>query len=117
MQNAIDRPSGREFFNRSDGFLITQGFVVPKHSIKEHEKVKVEVRLFANLAKLLPPGSQKKRATLTVRKGTTVDELLDRLNLPRKVTNIVMVNGAQGDREAELKEGDVVSVFPPIAGG
>lgn len=79
--------------------------------------MKVEVRLFANLAKLLPPGSQKKRATLTVRKGTTVDDLLDKLNIPSRVTNIVMVNGVQGDREAELNEGDVVSVFPPIAGG
>jgi len=79
--------------------------------------MKVEVRMFANLAKLLPPGSQNKRATVTVKKGTTVDELLERLKIPEKVTNIVMVNGVQGDREAELKEGDVVSVFPPIAGG
>ncbi len=79
--------------------------------------MKVEVRMFANLAKLLPPGSQNKRATITVKKGTTVDELLERLKIPEKVTNIVMVNGVQGDREAELKEGDVVSVFPPIAGG
>ena len=79
--------------------------------------MKVEVRMFANLAKLLPPGSQNKRATMTVKKGTTVDELLERLKIPEKVTNIVMVNGVQGDREAELKEGDVVSVFPPIAGG
>lgn len=79
--------------------------------------MKVEVRMFANLAKLLPPGSQNKRATMTVKKGTTVDELLERLKVPEKVTNIVMVNGVQGDRAAELKEGDVVSVFPPIAGG
>ena len=79
--------------------------------------MKVEVRMFANLAKLLPPGSQNKRATMTVKKGTTVDELLEGLKIPEKVTNIVMVNGVQGDREAELKEGDVVSVFPPIAGG
>ena len=79
--------------------------------------MKVEVRLFANLAKLLPPGSQKKRANVTVRKGTTVEELLDRLNVPLKITNIIMVNGVHKNRETELKEGDVVSVFPPIAGG
>jgi molybdopterin synthase sulfur carrier subunit len=85
--------------------------------IQEHERLKVEIRLFANLAKLLPPGSQKKRATMTIRKGMTVDELLGKLSLPKKVTNIVMINGALGDRETELKEGDVVSVFPPIAGG
>ena len=79
--------------------------------------MRIEVRLFANLAKLLPPGSQKKRAKMTVKKGATVNELLDKLNIPPKVTNIVMVNGAHCDRETVLNEDDVVSVFPPIAGG
>jgi len=79
--------------------------------------VKVEVRLFANLAKLLPPGSQKKRSTINVKKGTTVDELLERLNIPPKITNIIMVNGKHQGRDIELSEGDVLSVFPPIAGG
>jgi molybdopterin synthase sulfur carrier subunit len=79
--------------------------------------MKVEVRLFANLAKLLPPGSQRKRAAMTVRKRATVDELLDKLSVPPKITNIIMVNGVHRDRKTELKEGDIVSVFPPIAGG
>jgi len=79
--------------------------------------VKIEVRLFANLAKLLPPGAQKKRATMTVKKGITIDELLDKMNIPPKVTNIIMVNGVHRDRAAKLEEGDIVSVFPPIAGG
>ena len=79
--------------------------------------MKVEIRLFANLAKLLPPGSQKKRAEITVKKGMTVDGLLDKLNIPPKITNIIMVNGIHRDRKTELQEGDVISVFPPIAGG
>ena len=79
--------------------------------------MKVEVRLFANLAKLLPPGAQNKRATITVKKGATVEELMDKLDIPQKVTNIIMVNGMHRDRKTELNEGDVVSVFPPIAGG
>ena len=79
--------------------------------------MKVEVRLFANLAKLLPPGSQNKRATVTVKKGATIADLFDKLKLPPKTTNVVMVNGVHRDKDAELDEGDVVSVFPPIAGG
>ena len=79
--------------------------------------MKVEVRLFANLAKLLPPGSQNKRTSMIVKKGATVDEVLDKLNIPPRVTNIVMVNGRHRDKGTELNEGDVLSVFPPIAGG
>ncbi len=79
--------------------------------------MKVEIRLFANLAKLLPPGSQNKRAAITVKKETTVDELLEKLNIPSQITNVVMVNGVHKARETQLQEGDVISVFPPIAGG
>jgi molybdopterin converting factor small subunit len=79
--------------------------------------LKVEVRLFANLAKLLPPGSQNKRATLNIKKGTNVAELLEELKIPERVTNVIMINGVYKDKETELNEGDVISVFPPISGG
>lgn len=77
----------------------------------------IEVRLFANLAQLLPPGSKNKRAVITVKEGITVEELLDKLKVPPKVTNVIMVNGTYQDKNTKLKEGDVVSIFPPIAGG
>ena len=79
--------------------------------------MKVEIRLFANLAKLLPPGSQNKRATVTIKKGATVEQLMEKLNIPPKITNVVMINGVHKKKETKLEEGDVVSMFPPIAGG
>jgi len=77
----------------------------------------VEVRLFANLEKLLPPGSQKKRAKVTVKKGALVDELLDKLGIPQNMTNVITVNGVHRSAKTELNDGDIVSIFPPIAGG
>ncbi|MBM3212722.1 MoaD/ThiS family protein [Candidatus Poribacteria bacterium] len=79
--------------------------------------MKVEIRLFANLAKLLPPGSQNKRATVIIKQNSTVEDLLEKMKIPLTITNIVMVNGEHKDKDTVLKEGDVVSVFPPIAGG
>ena len=79
--------------------------------------MKVEVKLFANLAKLLPPGSQKKQSIITVKKGSTISDLLDKLKIPPEMTNVIMLNEVRCDKEAELKEGDKISVFPPIAGG
>ena len=77
----------------------------------------IEVRLFANLAQMLPPDSQNKRARMTVENGTTIGGLLNILKINHRITKILMVNGVQKVIETELHEGDVVSVFPPIAGG
>lgn len=77
----------------------------------------LEVRLFANLAQMLPAGSQNKRAKMTVENGTTIGGLLNVLKINHSITKILMVNGIQKDIETELYEGDVISVFPPIAGG
>lgn len=77
----------------------------------------IEVRLFANLAELLPPGSKNKRAKINVNEGTTVQDLLEKLKIPANVTNVIMVNGIHKSKDTKLNEGDVVSIIPPITGG
>lgn len=79
--------------------------------------MKVEVKLYANLAKLLPSGSQKKQSIVIVRKGATIADLLEKLKIPSEVSNVIMLNGKQCDKNTKLNEGDKISVFPPIAGG
>jgi len=78
--------------------------------------VKVEVKLFANLNKLLPSKS-KNGTVVIVRRGAVVDELLAKLKIPSDMTNVIMINGIQKDKSTILNEGDIVSVYPPIAGG
>lgn len=79
--------------------------------------MEIEVRLFANLAELLPSGSKNKRAKISVKDGITVGELLEELKIPREATNVIMVNGVHSNKEHRLSDGDVVSVIPPITGG
>ena len=77
----------------------------------------ITVRLFATLTKHLPPGSDGRTARLFVPEGTTVGEMLDRLGVPRELTKLLMVDGVHRDADTVLQAGNVLSVFPPIAGG
>lgn len=77
----------------------------------------IEVRLFAFLTEYLPPGADGRRALLTVDEGATVEMVLDQLGIPRGITKLLLVDGVQQKPETALRAGNVLSVFPPIAGG
>jgi len=77
----------------------------------------IEVQLFFDLVKYLPPGSKNKKLSLSLKNGSTVQELLYQLNLPSQAPKIILVNGIKTTNGIQLKEGDVVTIFPPIAGG
>ena len=77
----------------------------------------INVRLFATLTKHLPPGSDGRTAQISVPEGTTVEEVLDRLGVPRELTKLLMVDGVHRGADTVLQAGNVLSVFPPIAGG
>ena len=81
----------------------------------------VQVKLFANLRSKMPNGTG--RGTLEVEENTTLKDLLDKLNISAEISQLTLINGEHCPPEQEwratkeLKEGDVVSVFPPLAGG
>ncbi|MEW6754347.1 MAG: MoaD/ThiS family protein [Candidatus Latescibacterota bacterium] len=79
--------------------------------------VQVEVRLFAFLARYLPPGADGRRALLSVPVGTTVQQVLEQLGIPRGYSKLLLVGGLQEKPDTVLRDGDVLSVFPPVAGG
>lgn len=79
--------------------------------------MKIEVALFATLSKYLPPGAQNRRAVIEVNDGATVREALNELGIPPDLPNILLVNGRQSLENTVLKDGETLSVFPPLAGG
>ncbi len=79
--------------------------------------MKIEVALFATLSKHLPPGTQSRRATLEVKDGATVRDVLNQLGVPPELPNILLVEGRQAPETTVLVEGQTLSVFPPLAGG
>ncbi len=75
------------------------------------------MRLFANLARYLPPGSRGDAAELDVPEDATVDLLLRRLAIPADLPGLLLVNGREAPADCRLRAGDVVTIVPPLAGG
>lgn len=84
--------------------------------------MRVCVRLFASLRDRIPDAARG-QAELTLPDGTSLQELIERLEIPAVQAQMVLVNGEQAPRKEEarrdvtLAEGDTVSIFPPLAGG
>ena len=77
----------------------------------------IQIKLFSSLAKFLPEDTIGKQAPLSVPEKITIVDVLEQLSIPRKMTRLIMVNGVHRRSDYVLQEGDLLSVFPPIAGG
>jgi len=82
--------------------------------------MKMYIELYASLMPLLPPGNSRFRREIKVAEDAVVQDVIDRFNIPMEQAHIVLVNGkfVCDDRDqCSLKEGDVLSIWPPVAGG
>ena len=79
--------------------------------------MRVEVELFATLAAYLPAGTTGDSVTLDLPDGTTVAEVIRSLAIPIRLECLTVVNGRDAPSEHRLADGDVLSLFPPLAGG
>jgi molybdopterin converting factor small subunit len=79
--------------------------------------VRVEVRLFATLARYLPDDNQAGATFLDVAEDSTVADVALALGIPAGLSRIILVNDGDADEERRLRAGDVVTLFPPLAGG
>ena len=83
--------------------------------------MQVTLKLFASLGVCLPPGAKRNKIDIDVGSDTTILSLLDSHHVPREKCHLVMLNGVHYAPEERdkvvLKSGDVVAVWPPVAGG
>src|SRR2546427_73777 len=79
--------------------------------------LKVEVRLFAAFLAYLPAPAPGGAVTLDVPEASTVDDIARRLGIPADLARVVLVNGQDAPPGRPLTGGDVVTIFPPLAGG
>jgi molybdopterin converting factor small subunit len=90
------------------------------------ESMKIYVRLYAFLAERVSeslkeqfpdgvrPGS---RLELDLPDGSTLENLVGRLDLQRQQAKLIFVNGEAKETDYGLQPEDEVGIFPPIAGG
>jgi sulfur-carrier protein len=81
------------------------------------KSMQIEVKLFATLRDYLPKGSSRFSCKMEGDDSTRVQDILSRLKIPEEMPKIILINGVHGKKEQVLKDGDVLSIFPPVAGG
>ena len=82
--------------------------------------MKVRLRLFGELKEYLPEGVSGRSAEIEVPEGLDVLGLILRLGIPYNAEEgeiVVTINDTQAEHRAPLHDGDVVSMFEPLAGG
>jgi molybdopterin converting factor small subunit len=82
----------------------------------------ITFKLYASLTDYLPPAHRNgNQMPLDVADGATIAQVTLPFQLPMKMVHLVLINGHYIAPEARatraLVEGDVLAIWPPIAGG
>jgi molybdopterin converting factor small subunit len=81
----------------------------------------IKVKLFAMLRSRLPEGSNGEDVDLELPDGATAQDVIERLAIPPELAHLVMIDGYHvlpRERERrQLRPGEVLAIFPPVAGG
>ena len=75
----------------------------------------VNVRCFATLTRR-EECEFSNSASMEIGVGAQVNELVDRLGIPRNKVELVFVNGKKKSLETALSDGDRVGLFPAVGG-
>lgn len=84
--------------------------------------MRITLKLYASLSQHLPPEARgSNQVQLEVPDGTPILKVVEPYKLPPKLVHLVLVNGVyvppEQRGEPMLKDGDVLAIWPPVAGG
>ena len=78
--------------------------------------MKVQVKLFGTLRKHLPSDAGGRISEIELTDRATVDDLAVQLGI-EEMPAVVCINDQETHRGRRLQEGDMITFFPPLAGG
>ncbi len=84
--------------------------------------MRITFKLFASLTDYLPPAARQGNIIeLDVASDASISQIIEPFGLPPKLVHLVLVNGVYVEPEQRLSrtlaDGDVLAIWPPIAGG
>ncbi len=80
--------------------------------------MEIKVKLFANLRERVSPKPPiGEPISVELDNPGTISDLLIKLGFPDEDVSIIFINGVHQERNHQLTEGTVVSMFPPSGGG
>jgi len=80
--------------------------------------MKIEVKLLTQMKKYLPdPDMAGNTRTMEIKEKATIRDMFLELGIPADTPKVILLNDRQGKLDDILKDGDKVSVFPPVGGG
>lgn len=84
--------------------------------------MKITLKLFASLTDYLPVAARYSNVLeLDIAPDASISQIIELYGLPPKLVHLVLVNGRYIEPEQRLSqtlvEGDVLAIWPPIAGG
>ena len=84
--------------------------------------MKITLKLFASLTDYLPPAVKyTNMLDMDVAPDSSISQIIGPMALPEKMVHLVLVNGKYVEPEDRLtrtlSEGDVLAIWPRLAGG
>ena len=79
--------------------------------------IRVNVRLFATLRRFFPHYDPEKGIEVKVAEGSTVEGLIQTLQLPKDEARVILINGKSKNLMDTIMDGDQVNIFTPLGGG
>jgi molybdopterin synthase sulfur carrier subunit len=84
--------------------------------------MQITFKLFASLTDYLPPEARYTNIVqLNVAPEASISQIIEPFGLPARMVHLVLINGKYIEPEKRLTqtlaEGDVLAIWPPIAGG
>ncbi len=81
--------------------------------------MQIEMNFFSGLQEYLPENSSKNSCRIETSQGNSVEDILHELKIPSQRLSglLIVANGTCVKLDYVPKDGDIISVFPAIAGG